>query len=431
MKVLIISHNPISTYHNMGKTMQALFSAFKKEELCQLYIYPSLPDVDFCNSYFRVTDKDVLKSYFRFKVDGREIDKSEIKTAKASLFQDEKDEALYRNRKNKSAHRMLARDLMWKCARWYNTALKNWLLREKPTCIFVAPGTGKFLYDIALKISKKFKLPIINYICDDYYFVKKPNGFLNKIKQGLLSRKIEKLISHSSLLILICEELSKCYGEKFKKPCKIIMTGSSYPINEAVKSVESPTSITYMGNIRCNRYLSLAKIGKALDEINASKGTSFSLRIYTGEKDKEILSTFEGISSIVMCGFVGGKEFDEAFQSSELLLHVEGFDEQSIDSVRHSVSTKIADSLGSGICLFAYAPEEVSSMQHLLRNKCAVTITEPKNLKDGLETLFFNKELREDCAKRGLSVAKQYHSAEYVSGILYKEMKNLYENFAG
>lgn len=73
MKLLIISHNPMSTYNNMGRTLCGLFNRFSKEELCQLYIYPSVPDVDRCGSYYRITDKDVLKSYFLLKVKGNEI----------------------------------------------------------------------------------------------------------------------------------------------------------------------------------------------------------------------------------------------------------------------------------------------------------------------------------------------------------------------
>ena len=39
MKVLIISHLPVATQNNMGKTFLSLFSAFEREELCQMYIY--------------------------------------------------------------------------------------------------------------------------------------------------------------------------------------------------------------------------------------------------------------------------------------------------------------------------------------------------------------------------------------------------------
>lgn len=41
MKVLLLSHNPVTTYNNMGKTFLSLFSAFRPEELCQLYLYPA------------------------------------------------------------------------------------------------------------------------------------------------------------------------------------------------------------------------------------------------------------------------------------------------------------------------------------------------------------------------------------------------------
>ena len=44
MKVLLLSHNPVTTYNNMGKTFLSLFSAFRPEELCQLYLYPAVPD---------------------------------------------------------------------------------------------------------------------------------------------------------------------------------------------------------------------------------------------------------------------------------------------------------------------------------------------------------------------------------------------------
>ena len=46
--------------------MASLFSEFKKEELCQLYIYPTIPDIEYCNSYYRITDIGVLKNYFAF-----------------------------------------------------------------------------------------------------------------------------------------------------------------------------------------------------------------------------------------------------------------------------------------------------------------------------------------------------------------------------
>ena len=119
MKVLIISHNPFSTYQSMGKTFLSLFSKFDKEELCQLYIYPTIPDVDVCNSYYRITDKDVLKSYLHFgKVSSREIKSDEIDITVHEKFENKKDEKLYNREKNYFT--MIGRDLMWKFSKSKN-----------------------------------------------------------------------------------------------------------------------------------------------------------------------------------------------------------------------------------------------------------------------------------------------------------------------
>ena len=73
MKVLIISHNPMSTKHSIGKTLMSLFSNFKKEELGQLYIHTGTPELSEVSSYFQVTDKAVLKGVFTRKVACREV----------------------------------------------------------------------------------------------------------------------------------------------------------------------------------------------------------------------------------------------------------------------------------------------------------------------------------------------------------------------
>lgn len=416
MKVLIISHNPLSTYQNMGKTMLSLFHNFGKSELCQLYIYPSLPDVDACSSFYRITDKDVVKSYFKFQVKGKEVTPD---LQKHSVFEDPQDEKVYRNRKNSSPFRMIARDLIWQFARWYNRDLRNWLDRENPDSIFVAPGTAKFVYKMAVKIAQKRNIPIVTYICDDYYFVKESKTLLGMFQQRMLKKSIKRLMEKTAKLITICDELKECYTKEFNLPAATIMTGTNFPIAEKAMLREVPTSITYMGNISCNRYLSLAAMGRALDELNAENGTCYSLKIYSGEKDRRILSHFDGIASVAFCGFVGGAEFNRIFHSADFLLHTEAFDDKSIDRVKHSVSTKIADSLGSGIPLIAYGPEEVSSMKHLIRNDCAFGITEPLKLKVVLHKIFTESDRRKTVVENALCVARKCHSSAISSKYLY------------
>lgn len=422
MKILIISHNPLTTYQNMGKTMLSLFTSVKKEELCQLYVYPSVPDVDKCSSYYRITDKDVLASYYKFKVKGGEISPE---FSEHNMFENENDDKLYRNPKNKSTVRRIGRDAMWRFARWYNKPLKAWLDAQAPTHIFVAPGMAKFMYNIALKIARDRNLPIVTYVCDEYYFVKKDKGFLARLRQKSFHKKIEELMYNSTRLVTICKSLEDSYTKKFKTPATTVMTGSNYDIEKEIKEYDSITTLRYMGNVRCNRFVPLAEIGRTLDEINAEDGTNYSLEIFTGEKNSEILATFDGIKSIKLCGYVGGEDFDRTFKASQMLLHTEAFDEDSIDLVKNSVSTKIADSLGSGIAFFAYGPSQVASMKHLIDNDCAMIATSKDELKDVLRRAFADKVFRSQKAKNGIAVAIEHHDRHVAGDKILEVFRNI------
>lgn len=411
MKVLIIGHLPVATQNNMGITFLSLFSRFQREELCQLYIYPAYPDVDRCASFYRVTDKEVLSSLVKFRRPGGPVDPALIRPSQG-LYEVAEDESFYRSRKNKSALRRLLRDGMWKLSRWYSPQLKAWLREQKPDCIFIAPGVAKFIYDITLRIAKKENIPIVTYICDEYYFVNRPKEWMDRLRLKLLQGKIKKLVTASEHLVVICDELKQAYGQGFGVPTTTLMTGTATPVTKAPRAIPQPRSICYFGNIRCNRYLSLAQIGRVLDGINGEQGTDYSLKIYTSEKDPDILGTFQNIRSIRLEGFLTGDAFRQAFDRAELLLHVEAFDEASIDYVRHSVSTKIGDSLGSGIPLLAYGPEEVSSMAHLLRHRCALTACSEDALKPMLLKAFSDEAARTETVEQALKTARQLHSSE-------------------
>lgn len=420
MKVLIISHLPVATQNNMGKTFLSLVSGLDRQELCQFYIYPAFPDLDRCASFYRVTDKEILKSLpLRTKVGGS-VEPERI-TADQGLYENPEDESFYRDRKNKSALRRLLRDGIWGWGNWYNDNLRRWLQEQKPDCIFLAPGPAKFIYNIALKLSGEYQIPLVTYICDEYYFVDTPKGLLPRIQLRRLQKKIQQTIHASSELVVICDELKAEYA-RFGTPITTVMTGASFPVEEKPISEGKPDAICYFGNIRCNRYISLAQVGRALDKLNAKLGTDYKLKIYTSEKDPEILSAFDGISSVELPGFVTGEAYTREFDKAQRLLHVEGFDAASIAYVRNSVSTKIADSLASGKPLLAYGPKEVASMGHLLRNNCAITATEEGGLEAMLLTAFTDGAACTAAAEKGLEIARRYHDSDLVG----KRMRDVF-----
>ena len=426
MKLLIISHMPFLSYDAMGKTFCSLFSSFKRCELCQLYIYPSIPDVDRCESVYRITDRDVLKGLFKKNL-GKVIDESEIGKAGNELFKSAEEKKILKTTKNKRPFRRLMRDVMWKISHWYSKNLVDWINKEKPTIIFIAPGTARFLYDMALKISKKFSLPIVTYICDDYYFVKNNGSFLRRVQVRLLKKKTEKLIARTGMIISICEEIKRNYENEFNVSCKTLMTGASFCVDDAEKyyreEKHDDNALVYLGNIRYNRFKSLVQIGQSLDRVNEDHGTDYKLKIYTSDKNDEIIKCLESVKSIKILGFISGEEFLQTLCSAEVLVHTESFDEEMIDLVKNSISTKIADSLASGRKFLAYGPKGIASIDYLNDNGLAFVATKESELEDVVY-----KSLTEDghaIIDRARKFAKQNHDSQKNSLILYNEMQSI------
>ena len=67
MRVLVVSHNVFSKTSNMGKTLSSYFNAIDSEDLAQFYIHSEVPTSDICKNYYRVTDKEAIKSIFTRK----------------------------------------------------------------------------------------------------------------------------------------------------------------------------------------------------------------------------------------------------------------------------------------------------------------------------------------------------------------------------
>lgn len=414
MKVLIISHNSLSPKHSIGKTLISLFSCFDKNELCQLYIHGSDP-LNIGTSFFRITDKDALKGIFTRKVNGIIVSPQKDGFENTSTKSQKKYFA--KNKANLAIE--LARDFTWKLSPWYNKKLKEWITEQKPTCIFVAIGSGKFLYKMAIKISKEFNLPIYTYICDDFYFMKKPKQFLAYHWKRSLDKSLKELLSNTTEIISICDDLSEVYGNEFKRKAKTIMTGTSYKICTECKINQNVKNINYFGKVTLNRWKSLLDIAKILDKINNEQKSNLVLNLYCGEVEDYIKIEFNKVESCKLHGFISGDKFKNKFFDTDILIHVESFDSEYMERVKYSVSTKIADSLSSGIPLLAYGPENVASIKYLEKNDAACVVTSFSDLKDSVQNLILDEEYRKKLSSRELSTAEKYHNPEKVSRELY------------
>ena len=419
-KVLIVSHNVFSESGNMGRTMADMFSSFPSENLAQIFFHSEVPTLRCCKRYYRVTDKNALKSVLSRKSGFKIYTESDIEEGRKTSRTDHGLAArIYQYARRRTPIVYFLRDLMWKLSYWHTEELDQWIQEFQPDVLFFASGDYVFPYRIVHELSIKHPLPIVMWCCDDYYLsLKKNASFLYRFNKKHLLKWAHRIAEKSNAMITISDKMQKDYAELFGKAVDVMRISSK--VKENPVPYEQRSGIVYAGNLGVDRLSILLETGKALKK---AKLKDYSLiDVYSGEKDPEKLKLLTEENGICFHGAVAQGKLAEVLSSARYLLHVESFHKDAILRTRYSLSTKIGDSLTSGGVILAYGPSDISSMEYLNEHKAAKMCSCAEELIDAVNMLNQNKDQYHRFVKNAVSLAQQCHNKQLNDEKLFRLM---------
>lgn len=415
MKVLVISHNSFSQTHNNGKTLSAIFSAFNKEELCQLYFTPiGRPDFSRCENYYLMTDKDAIRSIvFRNQCGSSSILAEEtIKESTSHI-------------KSNSITKFL-RVVVWLFSSWYHGGLKRWIANQKPDVLFYVGGDGIFSHRIAVSLSKKLKMPLASYFTDDYV-INPPVDLYNR----LLKHYYNRTIRNSSLLYAIGEQMASRYSEYYNRCFLPIMNIVDIPGVEPIyKPHVNLIKINYFGGLHLGRAEEIIKFTEFLQEgVRPLIKREVEIGVYTFSVLEEELKRQFSRLGIKLNKALVGQELEDALYETDLLLHVESIEPQFKMLTMLSVSTKIPEYLCKMRPIIAFGPREVASFGVIEQAEPELVIDDKPNLIKKTEEIaaVLNDEKKlAIIAHRGFEYAKQHFDKIIVANGFRAEIETLY-----
>lgn len=407
--VLVISHNVFSSTSNMGKTMASFFRDWNKENIAQLFLHSEIPNTDICTNYYRITDFDIVKSIIKFQEPvGIILSESDVKINAASNRIDTGIKSdIYQIGRKRRPWMYLIRDFMWSIKKWNTDQLMEWINDFNPEVVFFAAGDYSFSIKIAQKICRLKNLPMIVFFGDDYFFLENQSFSVFKIiHKNIYRNNFKIMFNYLSVFIAANDKMKIKYQNEFNNVGYTIMTSAEISDSTLVLSNEGKIRISYIGNLGLNRWKPLIEIGKCLRQIG------YVLDIYSGETRESTLSHLNIGNGIRFHGCIPANEVNNIIYSSTIIIHVEAFDKINRQKTKYSMSTKIAESLASGVCLFAYGPDDVSSMEYLVENEAACVVTKKEDLKNKLNEIIKNDDLRKKYIYNALKLAKMRHNYE-------------------
>ncbi len=391
--VLIISNNPLSDTQHNAKTILSLLGNKNVFSIRQVYFRDDEPSYPDC-SYFKVTDREVLRSIIPFERKAG----MRVGTLKEKKYDNKNSPVVPTN----SYVKRLARELVWKVGRIDYKSLREWIDEERVDIIFFVGGDSVFAYNLVERIISWYKKPLILFITDDYLLQRNKGTLPFEIRRRMLVRSVKRLLLDVDLFITISEKMSETYKQVLGKNSVYY---ANMPNEKAFDTVSRDDTnnivITYAGGLHYNRWKTLSMLGKAIQDYNNQHEGNVRLNIYSQSIPEK--SIFDVLSIPNACSFMGSLTSDQVsdvLMHSDIVVHVESFEEEDIEATRLSFSTKIYEYMASGRPILAIGPNSVASIEYL--KDCSFCVTSLADISEKLIFRITQRNEREQMLNRSV-----------------------------
>lgn len=419
MNILVITKSAWDDRIASGNTLSNFFEGWNEVNFSCLYSRNAEPHNNICKEYYSISPISIFKHFFKPSKIGRRF----IYDPKRGHSSDSEKEAKIINtaKCNKSIFEIIYH-LAYATNFWKNKSFKKFIADCNPDIVFCFGQSDPLTYRAVKYVKQNTTARIISYFVDDLY---RANTSVFNIGQKLKNHYLKQIAQMSDLCYAICQRMCDEYNDLYGRPFRLLHKGCD--ISQPKTTVNSPVKFVYAGNLFYHRDMILGALAKAIDKVNNGDKKA-RLDIYSGtpvnDKVKSMLN-IKGTSTLHKARPF--EEIKQIMRESDIVLHVESFDEEQMKRVRLSFSTKITDCMQSGSMMMVIGPDTIASIDYATRVPGCVVVNNIDNLEDTIYGLLCcNSSIIENAAKTN-EFAKENIEINKVRNRLKSEFESLYK----
>ena len=428
-RLLIVGTVPYNT-KSTSRAFDAYFHYWEKENIAQIFSNTKRPCKGHCESLYQITDHRMMERWLGKRINTGVIfhyDELEDEWTDSSLeLESEAAEAAYKYGKKHTPFTHLLRGILWRKKFWCTEQLNKWLDDFDPECVFLAFSNDYFIPRIALYVAKRYNIPIVSCIGDDYYFnERKTINPLYHIYKKSYKKLIDKVLAWPGSAMYISDKIRDKYNAEFGLDGETVYLASTIQRKPfSVVNMVNPV-ITYFGNIRMGRNNSLNDIGFALGNINPD----YILEVYSNESDEKFFGVFDANPNVKYMGSVPYTQVKRRMAESDITVIVEGFAENDINLSRYSLSTKAADALASGAGILTYGSLESGIIDYMQTTEASMVCTRKEDLESCIKTLMEDQKMQKRYYDQAIVITEKNHnrraSCTVSEGVIEKAIEHM------
>lgn len=427
MRILIIADEVWNDELHGNNVLSNWFDGYNAD-FAEIYCSPGTPNNQCCENYFQITDTMMVKSFLGKKAGNRfELSTSKMQKIAKTEIAEQMPGAFYKFMKSiASTPVLMIRDLIWLTGSYNKKELEKFIVDFEPDVVFCPRLLTPKLIRLEKIVSKYTKAPFIAFTADD-------EGSLLQVSYSpffwirrLLFRKaFKKHIKLYKEYVMFSEEQAIEYAIEYNIATSTLFKSGNFTGAPITKKINTPIQLVYAGRMYCNRWKTLAAIGKALKEINAD-GIKMTLAIYTQENiSNRQLKALLPNDYIRLNGRISPSELIDIYKQADIALHVESFDKKYRYATRVSFSTKIIDLMNSSCAILAICWNKHSGYQYLKKHDAAFCVSEIDNIKALLIQLVDKPELVQAYAKKAWECGEMNHKSIHIQEKMKKILQRV------
>lgn len=423
LRILLLSNVPLRKDNSMGNTLLNLFGELEDIELANIYTRNGIPDIEISEA-FCITERMIISSLFQKCTPGKKVDNVDGNQRNTNT----KEHGIVRFMR---VHRWTIffwlQNLTWRIGKWKSAELKQFVEKYDPDVVVAVFLNLEYLNRLLLHTLSLTNAKLVLCAWDNNYSLKQfylsPFRWIRHFIDRIFMRKV---VRKADLFYVISEIQKRDYEKYFGKTCRILTKGADFAEPPDFKEQHHvPLQLVFTGNIAMNRWKSLKMIADVLENINQD-GVKAQLCIYTTtpltRKMKRDLN--RGKSSFLK-GSVPSDRIAEIQKNADLLVHVEAMDLENRLLVRQSFSTKIVDYMKAARPILAVGPKEVASMDHLVKNDCAIVAENEEELDKKLRSVLANPSELKKLVENAYACGFQYHNKQNIEEMLLQDLHGI------
>jgi len=416
-RVLVVSGEPFWQGSATGLTMSSLFREWPKDKLACIYISPIVPDWTMCNHYWKlgVSDLRFIRGLGGRSTSTRSTQPIVRKESKALSYQTILNIGSSDLRMIKQCRRHLAgqavRDLnIYRIPDAITKDLRNF----RPQIIYSMLGSNPLL-QLVTDLADSFSIPIVSHFMDDWPSTLYRTSLFRMALRKMMRTRLTAVLERAPKRLVIGDAMATAFSRRYG--------GEFLPFMNAVEPIilEQPVvpppsrkkiKLVYVGGLHLNRWRSLRDIGLTLQTLQA-EGMEVEAVIYSQPRFIEESKKIEMPPVMHFAGSLSSDDVTDVLRDADILLHIESFDQASLEFTRYSVSSKIPESMCVARPILAYGPEELASIRYVRDEGVgvAVGVQSQEALSTALRELINSQTLRETLGAKGYHVAHRRHNA--------------------